>query len=78
MTNHAELRTLHDENHKNHFDRLRLDMQRKRTAINSAPIVRKYEEKGDIRHEPLPSTTKLNNFHTITLNHSTVARNNRI
>ena len=78
MSKYTELRTIHDEKHQNHFDRLRLDMQRRRTSINSAPIVKKYEEKGDIRHEPPPSTTKSINFHTITLNHSTVARNNRI
>ena len=78
MSNYEQLRTIDDEKHQNHFNRLRPDMQKRRTSINSAPIVKKYEEKGDIRHEPPPSTTKSNNFHTITLNHSTVARNNRI
>lgn len=81
LSNHVdyqELRTLHDDKHKNYFDRLRLEMQTRRTKINSAPTVKKYEEKGDIRHEPQPSTTKFINFHTITLNSSTVPNNRRI
>ena len=45
MTNYAELRTLHDEKHKNYFDRLRLDIQRRRTDVNSVPIVKKYKGK---------------------------------
>ena len=71
-----QLRALHDDKHKNHFDRLRLRMQKDRTKINSAPAVKKYEDKGDINHEPPIKTVKPVNYHGITLNHSTITRNN--
>ena len=71
-----QLRVLHDEKHKNHFDRLRLSMQKERTKMNSAPVVRKYEEKGNINHEPPIRTNKPINYHGISLNHSTITKNN--
>lgn len=71
-----QLRVLHDEKHKNYFDRLRLSMQKERTKINSAPVVKKYEAKGNINHEPPIRTVKPVNYHEIALNHSTITRNN--
>ena len=65
-------RTLHDSNRMNHYDRLQLKMQKERTRINSGPTVKKYEDKGNIQHEPQVSTTKKINFHTYSLNHSVV------
>ena len=71
------LRAVHDENHKNHFDRMKLKMQKERTKINSAPTVRKQTEKGNVFHEPVPKTTKQMNHHD-SLNHSVVVRMNNI
>ena len=65
-------RALHDDSRRNHYDRLQLKMQKERTRINSAPTVKKYEDKGNIQHEPQVSTTKKINFHTYSLNHSVV------
>ncbi len=69
---YEQKRTLHDENRRNHYDRLQLKMQKERTRINSGPTVKKYEDKGNIQHEPQVSTTKKINFHTYSLNHSVV------
>ena len=65
-------RALHDDNRRNYYDKLQLKMQKERTRINSAPTVKKYEDKGNIQHEPQVSTTKKLNFHTYSLNHSVV------
>lgn len=73
--NYEQARTLHDDKHMNHYDRLQRDMQRKRTVINSAPTLTKYTEKGNINHEP-PIKTTAPNYHSTTLNHSVVTRNN--
>ena len=73
---YERLRTIHDDKHTNYYDRLRLKAQKERTIVNSAPTVKKYEEKGSIVHEPPAKTAKPINFHSITLNHSTVPRNN--
>ena len=40
-----QLRVLHDEKHKNYFDKLRLIMQKERTKINSAPTVKSVNQK---------------------------------
>lgn len=81
---YEQKRTIHDDKRMNHYDRLQLKMQKERTRINSAPTIKKYEDKGNIRHEPLPSTTqnvilgrngnspKKLNFHTYSLNHSVI------
>ena len=71
------LRAVHDENHKNHFDRMRLKMQKERTKINSQPTVKRYDEKGCLFHEKPPITTKQMNHHD-SLNHSVVVRSNNI
>ena len=44
-----QMRTVHDDKHKNYFDRLQLTMQKNRTKINSAPTVKCYNEKGNIK-----------------------------
>lgn len=75
---YEQRRTIRDDKHKNHFDHLQQYMQRERTRINSAPAVKKYYEKGNIFHEPPPRTNKPINFHSITLNHSTVPINIKI
>lgn len=74
--NYEQLRTLHDDKHMNYYDRLRLKAQKERTIINSAPTIKKMEERGCIFHEPPPKTAKPINFHSIALNHSVVPRNN--
>ena len=71
-----QLRTIHDEKHKNYFDKLRLSMQKERTKINSAPVIKKYEVRGNINHEPPIKTVRPLNYHSISLNHSTITRNN--
>ena len=71
-----QLRVLHDEKHKNYFDRLRLSMKKERTKINSAPTVKKCESKGNINHDAPIKTVKPTNYHKITLNHSTITKNN--
>lgn len=63
-------RTLQDSKKMNYYDRLRLQMQKERTRINSSPIIRKYNFKGSINHEKAQITTKKMNYHTYTLNHS--------
>lgn len=64
-------RTLQDSKKMNYYDRLRLQMQKERTRINSSPIIRKYNFKGSINHEKAQITTKKKkNYHTYTLNHS--------
>ena len=69
----AEARTVHDEKHKNYYDRLQQEMQRKRTAtINSQPTVTKYTQRGDINHEPARKTCNPMNYHTQSLNHSII------
>ena len=73
---YERLRTIHDDKHMNYYDRLRLKAQKERTIVNSAPTVKKYEAKGSIVHEPPPKTAKPINFHSITLNHSVVTKNN--
>lgn len=75
---YEQKRTLRDENRMNHYDRLQLKMQKERTRINSAPTVKKYEDKGNIQHEPQVSTTKKMNFHTFSLNHSVVPKCSKI
>ena len=57
-------RAIHDNKRMNHYDRLQLKMQKELTKINSGPTVKKYEDKGNIQHEPQVSTTKKVNFHT--------------
>lgn len=57
-TSYEQKRTIHDDKRMNHYDRLQLKMQKERTRINSAPTVKKYEDKGSIQHEPQVSTTK--------------------
>lgn len=76
MSNYNQLRTLHDENHQNHFDRQRLKQQKERTKINSQPTVKKYEEKGNINHESTIKTNKPVNYHMLSLNHSIITMNN--
>lgn len=76
MSNYEQRRTLHDDKHQNHFDKQRLKQQKERTRINSQPTVKKYEEKGNINHDPLVKTTKPLNYHLLTLNHSTISMNN--
>lgn len=78
FTSFEQLRTVHDDKRMNHYDRLQLHMQKERTRINSAPTVKKYEDKGNISHEPIPPTTKKINFHTYSLNHSVIPINQRI
>lgn len=58
-----QLRAVYDEQHKNHFDRLKLKMQKERTKINSASTLRKQTEKGNAFHEPVPKMRKLINHH---------------
>ena len=72
-----QMRTIHDDKNKNHFDILQLTMQKNRTKINSAPTVKCYNEKGNVYHEPPPKTTKSLNHHD-SLNHSVVVRSNNI
>ena len=72
-TNYAQARTLHDDNHKNYYDKLQRDMQRNRTNIISQPTITKYTEKGNIEHEP-PIKTTAPNYHSVTLNHSVIPR----
>ncbi len=69
-------RTLHDSKHQNYFDRQRLKQQKERTRKNSAPTVKKFEEKGCINHELPPKTAQPLNFHMLSLNHSVVTKNN--
>lgn len=71
-------RTLRDDHRMNYYDRLQLNMQRERTRINSAPIIKKRDLKGSINHEPPMITTKKLNFHTYSLNHSVVPINSKI
>ena len=70
--------TLRDSNKMNYYDRLRLQMQKERTRINSSPIIKKYNLKGSINHEKAQITTKKMNYHTYTLNHSVVPNNSKI
>ena len=71
-------RTLQDSNKMNYYERLRLQMQKERTRINSSPIIKKYNLKGSINHEKAQITTKKMNYHTYTLNHSVVPNNSKI
>lgn len=48
-----QLRAVHDEKHKKHFDRQMLTMQKETTKINSEITVRKKTEKGCVIHEKL-------------------------
>lgn len=78
-TNYKELRTLHDSDHQNHFDRLRKQMQRSRTRLNSAPIVKKYTTKGNIKSKQNDiKTCKPLNYHSISLVHSITPINIKI
>ena len=74
----AQRRTLRDSNKMNYYERLRLQMQKERTRINSSPIIKKYNLKGSINHEKAQITTKKMNYHTYTLNHSVVPNNSKI
>lgn len=87
---YEQRRAIRDDKRMNHYDRLQLKMQKERTKINSAPTIKKYEDKGDIRHESPPKTTqnvilgtnrsypqKLN-YHTYSLNHSIIPMNQKI
>ena len=79
IVNYEQARTIHDEKHKNYFDKLQQEMQRKRTAaINSLPTIPKYTQRGDINHEPRRKTCDPNNFHSQALNHSVIPRHDRI
>lgn len=51
-------RTIRDDKRMNFYDRLQLEMQKERTRINSAPIIKKRDLKGTINHEKPPITTK--------------------
>lgn len=73
---YEQKRAIHDEKRMNHYDRLSREMQKKRTDITTSPTIKKYDNKGSIQHEPQTSTTKKMNFHTYTLNHSVVTKNN--
>ena len=74
-----QARAIHDDKHKNYYDRLQQDMQRRRTArINSQPTVTKYTQRGDINHEPPRKTCNQINFHTQALNHSVIPVSNRV
>ena len=71
--NYEQARTIHDDKHKNYYDKLQQDMQRKRTAnISSIPTVPKYTKRGDINHEQPRKTTDPRNFRTQSLNHSVI------
>lgn len=72
-----QLRAVHDEKHKNYFDRLQLKIQKNRTNVNSSPTVKKMFENFCVFHEPVSMTTKIMNHHD-SLNHSLVARSNNI
>lgn len=71
-------RAIHDDKHKNYYDYLQQNAQRERTRLNSAPTIRKYSDRGNIFHEPQIKTNKPVNFHSISLNHSTVPCNRKI
>lgn len=73
---YEQLRTVHDENRNNHYDRLQRKMQKERTKINSAPTITKYEDRGNINHEPPIKSVRPVNYHTITLNHCSITKNN--
>ena len=60
-----------------HYDHLQYNAQKERTKINSAPTIKKYNAKGDIRHESQTPTTKPVNYHTYALNHSVVTKSQR-
>ena len=71
----ASLRSyVHDNKRMNYYDHLQYNAQKERTKINSAPTIKKYATKGDIRHEPQTPTTKPVNYHTYALNHSVVTK----
>ena len=76
--NYNQARVIHDDKHKNYFDRLQHEMQRRRTAINSRPTLTKYDKRGDINHEPPRKTTDPSNFHTQSLNHQTTLLRDKI
>ena len=77
--NYEQARTIHDDKHKNYYDKLQQEMQRKRTAtISSMPTVQKYTKRGDINHEPPQKTVKQINYHAQALNHSIIAQHDRI
>lgn len=71
-------RTIRDDKRMNFYDRLQLEMQKERTRINSAPIIKKRDLKGTINHEKPTITTKKLNYHTYSLNHSVVPINSKI
>ena len=71
-------RTIRDDKRMNFYDRLQLEMQKERTRINSAPIIKKRDLKGTINHEKPPITTKKLNYHTYSLNYSVVPINSKI
>ena len=75
--NYAQARTLHDDKHENYFDKLHQHMQEKRLAITTKPTLTKYNERGNINHEQPRKTTDPYNYHSQTLNHSSIPLNNR-
>lgn len=76
--NYKQARTVHDSKRKNYFDNLQQQMQQQRTAITSKPTLTKYYERGNINHEPPRKTTDPSNFHTQSLNHSTILIRDKI
>ena len=74
LRSYEQKRAMHDDKRMNYYDHLQYNAQKERTKINSAPTIKKYATKGDIRHEPQTPTTKPVNYHTYALNHSVVTK----
>ena len=74
---YEQKRAMHDDKRMNYYDHLQYNAQKERTKINSAPTIKKYNAKGNIRHEPQTPTTKPVNYHTYALNHSVVTKSQR-
>ena len=58
LRSYEQKRAVHDNKRMNYYDHLQYNAQKERTKINSAPTIKKYTTKGDIRHEPQTPTTK--------------------
>lgn len=72
-------RAYKDKDGKTYFNYLEKHMRANRTNINSAPTIKKYEDKGNIIHEPPPITTSLHRYRRYnSINHSSVPNNFRI
>ena len=77
LRSYEQKRAIHDDKRMNYYDHLQYNAQKERTKINSAPTIKKYNTKGDIRHESQTPTTKPVNYHTYALNHSVVTKSQR-